>query len=276
MSFAPVLVRVIDAGPAMVGLMRMAVGTAGLVALLAWRRRRREAPVSGRAVAWAAGGGLLLAIDLFLWHQGIGIIGVGPATVLVNTQVFWVAALSRVLLGEPLSPWVALCAVGAVAGVALLSGADLTAAALDPRGVALSLGASASYAGYLFCLRQSLRREGALDTVANLAVVTAAAAVGLAVVAAGHGEPWPMPDWHNIAGVLGLGLVVHIGAWLLISRGLPHLPSARGALTLLIQPALATVWGVLLFAEGMGPARGGGVALTLASVYLANRVMGRG
>ena len=44
----------------------------------------------------------------------------------------------------------------------------------------------------------------------------------------------------------------------------------RGGLILLLQPALATVWGALIFGEKLEPSQIVGVLITLGAVYLGS------
>src|SRR5439155_609619 len=66
------------------------------VGLAARRGDRRAA-----AERWLAfAGGLILAVDLNLWHESIALVGAGLGTVIANVQVVFVAIAAWLLYGE--------------------------------------------------------------------------------------------------------------------------------------------------------------------------------
>ena len=65
--------------------------------------------------------GVVFAMDLIVWHKSILDVGAGVATLLANTQVFWVAIVSAGLLGEKLPRKFWLCGLVALLGVAALT-----------------------------------------------------------------------------------------------------------------------------------------------------------
>ena len=63
----------------------------------------------------------------------------------------------------------------------------------------------------------------------------------------------------------GLSQVV---GWLLITNALPGIRASLSGLILLLQPALAFVWDVLLFQRPTTAVNWLGVGLTMAAIYL--------
>src|SRR3954469_16176073 len=119
-SFSAVFVRLAAVSPVTATFFRAAYALP-LLALL-WlahggrdRRTRRA-----RWIAFASG--VVLAVDLDLWHESIALVGAGLSTVIANTQVIFVAAAARVLFRERLSAlrWTMIVVV--LGGVALTSG----------------------------------------------------------------------------------------------------------------------------------------------------------
>ena len=56
--------------------------------------------------------------------------------------------------------------------------------------------------------------------------------------------------------------------WVLISSGLPGLAASRAGLLLLLQPTLAFVWDLVLFARPTSPIELLGAVMTLVAIYL--------
>src|SRR5712691_11006425 len=100
-SFSAVFVRLAAVSPVTATFFRALYALPVLA--IAWflqrstdRRARRE--------RWLAfGSGLVLAIDLDLWHESIALVGAGLSTVIANVQVVFVAAAAWILYGEKVS-----------------------------------------------------------------------------------------------------------------------------------------------------------------------------
>ena len=184
-SVTALFVKLISLGPTAIGAYRCLFAA---VALGVWvaMPRRAAGPVgpsgaSRRAIACAVGAGACYAADLYVWHQSILLSGTGLATLLANTQVFWVAVLSALLLGERLSWRLAVCAALALLGVVLLAIPGLAANPVHLQGIGLGLATGVFYAGYYLCLRASQREPRRLSLAANLGVTCVVAALLLGV-----------------------------------------------------------------------------------------------
>ena len=71
-----------------------------VLALLAWRERRRYGPRAAGQQRLALIAGLFFAADLIFWHQAIADVGAGLATVLGNLQVVIVPFAAWAVLAE--------------------------------------------------------------------------------------------------------------------------------------------------------------------------------
>ncbi len=275
LSFAAVLVKWISLGPASIGVYRTAFAAIALLALTPLAGAGvlgKPGAARTRGLMWAFASGLFFAADLFVWHRAIVMAGSGIATLLAHTQVFWVAVVSALLLGERLRPAFALAVLVALAGVVLVSLPGIGVNKLHLEGVGLGLATGVFYSGYILTLRESLRGEGLVGVAPNLAVSSATCATALTLAAFITAEHIAWPGAADLALLIALALGVQVGSWLLISRGMPHLPATSSSVLLLLQPMLATVWGVLFFAEPLGWVGGLGVGVTLAGVYAAQRL----
>ncbi len=266
-------VKWIALGPAGIGAWRCALGALAL-APWAWMSVRpgpdgQVPKVSRRAVGYAAIAGVAFAGDLFVWHKSIVYSGTGLATLLANTQVFWVALLSAALLGERLTRRLGVCAALALAGTAMLAAPGIGRSPVHMQGVLLGLLTGVFYAIYYMALRAAQRGEGPLGTGGAVFVSSLTATLCLVVAALANGESLQITRASDLGLLAILGVVAHAGGWALISRGMPHVPAASGSLLLLLQPVLATLWGVLVFTEPFGPMEAGGTALSLGAIYAA-------
>ena len=270
-SFAAPLVKAIELGPSAIGAYRTGIAAfiLGLISLLHPGSRVRLTPGWQRPVLWSVLAGVAFGLDLFIWHRSIILTGAGLATLLANTQVFWVAIVSAVVLSETLTLRFVLCSLGAVMGIALLTVPGLLGETLSGLGTAYGLGAAVFYALYILCLRASQQHPSALPIVPNLAIASASSAFVLVVGAAATNEAIVIPSPSTMGLLIALALVVQISGWLFISRAMPHLPARISSLIILLQPVLATVWGIIFFDEALTSLDALGGLMTLLAIYAA-------
>lgn len=215
--------------------------------------------------------GIFFAIDLALWHKSILLTGAGIATVLANTQIFFVLGFAAARLRERIGwPHVVLAAL-AFGGVAMIGSSAWSEGQVDAgflRGVVLGFGTGVAYAGYLLSFR-ALRPAGWLEAFYNLGWVSlfcGLALCGFAVFEGSMSLPVGLQDWLL---VLGLVFLCQIAGWLLISWGSARLPASQASSLLLMQPVSACVLGVVWLGERWTPLQTWGCLLTLAAVLSA-------
>jgi drug/metabolite transporter (DMT)-like permease len=262
-SFSAVFVRLAAVSPVTATFFRAAYALPVLVVL--WiagragdRRTRRE-----RGLALLSG--LVLAIDLDLWHESIILVGAGLSTVIANTQVVFVAAAARFLYGERLPP-ARIVLIGVVlGGVGLTSGlgrADAYGAA-PVLGVVLGLLAGVSYSGFLLIFREANRTQSRVGPLLDSTVGTAIGALASTFIDP-HFTLLPAADAQRWLVLLAINSQV-IG-WLLIGAAMPKLPAIETSVLLVGQPVITVLWGVLFFGERLSAWQWTGAAIVLIGV----------
>ena len=263
-SFSAIFVRLADVSPTTAAFFRAAYAIP--VLFLLWRLVHGQDYRSNESRAAAFASGLFLAMDLASWHQSIGLIGAGLATVLANVQVVFVGVVAWAIYRER-PTGLALFTIPAVfGGVALMSGLGRPDAYGDDplRGVVFGLLSAVAYALFLLVFRASNR--GLAPSAGPLLDATVGTAVGslfLGLFDPGFdlGISWPAHGW-----LLALALVVQTGGWLFIAAALPRLPALETSVMLLFQPMATVLWGTLIFAEQLSVLQWAGVALVLGGV----------
>lgn len=270
-SFAPVFVRLTPVGPTDSAFYRTLFG--GLM-LAAWVLASR-APVerrSGLALAALIAAGVLFAADLAVWHRSILYVGPGLATLLGNFQVFLLAFVGILFFREK-ARWELLLAIPmAVIGLGMIVGFEW--ASLDDqyrRGIVFGLLTAVFYAAYILALRRARAESPAGSIVSDLMIVSLVSAGFLFAGAGLGGEAISIPDPRSAWLLAGYALVAQVVGWLLISGSLPHVPASRVGLILLLQPTLAFLWDVLIFARPFGPREAAGAALAIIAIGLGSR-----
>jgi len=264
-AFSAILVRQASVHPVTAAMYRCAYAVP-VLAVLAWRERRRFGPRAPGQQRLAVLAGVFFAADLIFWHEAIENVGAGLATVLGNLQVVVVPFAAWAVLHERPGRRILTALPLTLAGVVLISGVlEAGAYGEDPaRGVLFGILTGVSYAGFLLVLRhgnEDLRRPAGplLDATLVAALVSLAVAFLLGV---DDLEPaWPSAAW-----LVVLALSSQVVGWLLISVSLPRLPAALTSMILTIQPVGSVVLGIVLLGEAPSGVQLAGAALILSGL----------
>jgi drug/metabolite transporter (DMT)-like permease len=272
-SAAPILVKALSQqglGPTVIAMWRCLLG-ALFVGTLA-RLLRIGLTVPRTVMGLLVLAGLAFALDLWVWHRSIVLAGAGMATILASTQVFLTAILSALFFRESLTARFLITATGAMIGVTLLVGvgSDVRFTPDYLYGIRYGLATFLFSSVFLVTLRTAGRRSRDLSGLVTLTWFSLYAAVFLLGTVAMETEPALPRGWVAWLLVVTLALFAQSLGWWTISRSLPRVEGAVGGLVLLLQPALATIWGALLFGETLLPLQILGVLITLGAVYLGS------
>lgn len=271
-----------DADPLSLGAARILIGGGALAAVaLALQLAGRRDDATGTSVAPTSGGpGPRLAPVLAVLVGAAGVLAYQPAffagTAANGVAVGTVVALGSapVLTGAldwairrrfPGRVWI-VATVLAIAGVAVLAAATGTgAAAVDPTGIAASVGAGVSYAVYTLA-GKSLLDRGWTAAAGMGAMFGAAALVSLPVLLLTD-VTWILAPG-GLAMALWLGLVTTTAAYLLFGAGLKRLTPATVSTLTLAEPLTATLLGVLVLREQLPPSAVAGLAVLASGIVI--------
>lgn len=249
LGFAAVLVRWAVAGGATdvtVGFYRMALALPGI-----WLLARREGGLGdGPGRLWALAAGATFFLDLWGWHAAMRHTSAANATLLVGgLSPIWVALFSVLVfrLRFRVLGWLGQAAgLGGALVLALARGAKVG----DGLGEGIALAASFAYASYTLVLgraRRTLKAPQALFWT-SLACLACFAVAGLL-----RGDPFSGFTARAWLSLVGLGLVIQLLAWWLISWGLGHVDAALGAIGLQAQQVATIVLAWPLLGETPRP-----------------------
>lgn len=266
-SLTAVFTKLADASTATVVFYRCLFALAPL-ALLAYAEIRRNGAPARRTVALHLLGGVFLGLDFALWTQSIAMVGAGIATILNNVQVLVVPLLAWALFRERIPGRFVLAVPVMFAGIALAGGVlggDATAGSSPLVGTLLGLASGVAFAGYIILIGRTGRATGG---GANTQVLASTVTAG--IVGTGFGTAWGgidlAPGWGVIGWLAALALVGQVLGWVLLGASLPKLPSQIGASMLLLQPALAVVFAMVLLGERPTAAQLAGCVVVVAAV----------
>jgi drug/metabolite transporter (DMT)-like permease len=271
-AFSPILAKLaVDFGR--IGPIAAAFWRVALAAPVFWvvLRLTRHGPVVGQGRdAWTVLWplllpGVFLGIDLALWHWSFQFTPVANATVLANFSAVLMVVIGWLWFRERPTLLLILGGVIGLFGVIWLTLGTATPAvsAVAPTsfGDALALGAACFYAGYLLTIKNVRARFGVAPV---MMLSSAATALVLLIPAALSPRAFFPTSWAGWLPVLGLALVCHCLGQGLIAFALQRLSAGFSAVTLLIQPVAAGLWGWVILGQALtaGQMLAGGVVLT--------------
>jgi drug/metabolite transporter (DMT)-like permease len=270
-SFAPVFVMLLGIdrmSPTSIGFWRTFLGAIFLFGLTLIRGQTVR--VNMTIIRWAILAGFLFSVDLYFWHWSIVYSGAGIATILANTQVFATAILGYFIFRQKLSLKFFIAAVSAMAGVALLVGlgSKIELSENYITGVMFGLITGLAYANYLVTLKYAGQKEKLPDFITFMAWVSLFTSVFLAGATIVESDSVIPPDVYSIVILVMLAIVAQTIGWWAISTGLSTVEASRAGLIILLQPVLATIWGILFFAEEFTPVQLFGALITLSAIYI--------
>jgi len=265
-SVTTILIARADAEPFLIGAARMWV--AALVLVTGAKLIGAGPTRAARALPHCLAMGACMAIYQAAYFSAVALTGIAvTALIAICSAPLMIATLAAAALGERLTRRTGTALVLGVIGTALLIATPPTTTAPAPRfliGVALALAAGLAYAVYVVIAKAAVAQANSL---AVTAVTFAAAAVltlpflawtHAPLTQAAQGWPW----------LLYLGAIATAGAYALYTLGLRHVPASVAGVVTLLEPLTATLLGVWMFAERLGPAGLVGALLLFAAIWL--------
>ena len=269
-SLSAVFVRWSTAPSLVLALYRMAFSVV-LVAPAAWRRRKELAALSGRTRLLCLASGGALGLHFATFFQAVKTTSIASAAVLVDMEVLFVALATVAVFRKklPLAAWLAMALAfgGAVVMALADSGGGNNALSGDLLAVL-----SAMLIGIYTLIGSVCRRT--MTTTAYTCLVYTAALGTLLALALASGTPLTGYGAENLATALAMAVFCTLLGHSVFSWGLKYLSPAFISTVKLLEPAFASMWGLLLFAERPGLLTMLGGAVIICGIALYGRTGG--
>jgi drug/metabolite transporter (DMT)-like permease len=274
-AFAPIFVRLSETGPTASAFWRTALA---VPFLWGWALSTpRAAGDGGRTLAAPMLlAGLFFAGDLAVWHFSILFTSVANSTLLANLAPIFVTVGAWALFGQRVTRTFLAGMAIAMAGAFVLVGPSFEV--WDPRGPAqggrqllgdaLGVVTAVFYGAYMLAVKHL---RAARSTAHVMAVSTTVTAAVLLPLAAASGETMVPATAAGWATLFGLALVCQSAGQSLIAYAMAHLPASFSSVSLLLQPAMATLYAWALLGERAGLAQLAGGAVILLGIWLARK-----
>ena len=261
---SPIWVALAGVSPATATFYRCAYAIPAL--LIIWFVGRKRDTRSPRARLMAFASGIVLAVDLTMWHYSIDLIGAGLSTVLANIQVVFVGVLAWLFHRERPTRVAFQMIPVILVGATLISGLaqDDAYGKAPVAGAIFGVTSGLLYASFMLILRASNR------ILAPPAGPLLESSVGGAITALALGPLLPGFDlnvtWPSHGYLAALALGSQVVGWLFITYVLPRLAALETSLLLLLQPMFAVAVAALWLGERISALQGFGIFLVIGGV----------
>ena len=233
------------ASPVMIAFGRMLI-SALLLLIPALRSGQLQqvlrAPKKQLGLACAAG--FLLALHYTAWMTSLSFASTFVSTALVCTQPLFVAALSGILLHEPIKREAIPGAIVAIIGAALIALLSMSGEHGSLLGDMLALVGAVFIAGHWLCGRAARRNLPAIGYMTFVYFVTALCLLGFSPFLGGF-----KVTVSSMGGILVLALACTLGGHALMTYLLGYVSADVVSFALLGEPIGAAIWALVLFRE---------------------------
>jgi drug/metabolite transporter (DMT)-like permease len=266
-AFAPIFVRVAETGPTASAFWRTALA---LPFLWGWAAATPRAAGSHGSVLATPMllAGLFFAGDLAVWHFSILFTSVANSTLLANLAPIFVTVGAWVLFGQRVTRTFLAGMAIAMTGAFVLVGPSFGAEGRQLLGDALGVVTAVFYGAYMLAVKHLREARSTAQIMAVSTTVTAAILLPLALASGETMFPATTAGW---ATLFGLALVCQTVGQSLIAYAMAHLPASFSAVSLLLQPAMATLYAWAILGERAGAIQFAGGAVILAGIWLARK-----
>ena len=197
-----------------------------------------------RQLGLACAAALLLALHYTAWMTSMSFSSTFVATALVCTQPLFVAALSGILLHEPIKREAIPGAIVAIIGAAAIGLLSMGGEQGSLLGDALALVGAIFIAGHWLCGRAARKNLPAIGYMTFVYCVTAFCLLLISPFTGGFQVTLP-----SLGGIVVLAVVCTLGGHALMTYLLGFVSADVVSFALLGEPIGAAVWALLLFGE---------------------------
>lgn len=245
-SFSAIFVRLSSAPSMVLVFYRVLLATLLLLPIITMKYRNEIKKLNFRTLLLPMISGVFLGLHFTVYFESLKFTSIASAVVLVDTEVFFVAAVMIILFKEKISvkEWLGIAATFAgsiiVTAVGFGSGSNMLLGDL------LALTGAALMAVYTLIGKQCRKT---MTTMVYTFFVYASAALTLFVLVLLRGISFTGYDSKNYWIALGLAVVCTLGGHSVYSWGLKYEKASFISTVKLLEPVFASVLGLIIFAE---------------------------
>jgi len=237
---------------------------ATLVVWLVLGARGRLHPLRGRALAVGVALGAVgyaAMSGLFFW--GLTFMTAGLVGIVLYTYPVFVVGAAALRLDEAVTRRTVGALGAALAGVALVTGADPAGA--DPRGIAVVLAAAVVYAGYITASRSALATVDPQVLTAHVLPGAAASYLAFGTATGRLAAPATGYEWALVVAIAVVATALPIFTFF---AGLRRIGASKASIVSTAEPVVTLLLGAAALGEPITPVTVVGGALVLGGVVL--------
>jgi drug/metabolite transporter (DMT)-like permease len=243
-SWAAILIRLSHSEPTTIAFFRMFF-SAVMVSLAVplrkggWFAKKSDFWISALA-------GIFLGFHFYLWIASLKFTSISSSVVLVTTQPVFVAVFGLIFLKEGIGKIGVTAIILAICGSLLIARGDLAIDSVHLKGDILALAGALAAGLYLFIGRFVRPRVDLVPYVVTVYGISAVTILILGIISGSLHAPAAGSDY-LIFFLLAFGPTI-LGHNL-YNFALRHLPAFPVGMSILGEPVLATIWGMIIFGE---------------------------
>lgn len=262
-----ILVKFANVSGLVSGFYRLGIASLALLPVWVYKKEEKGFP-ERKTLILIIFGGILFGIDIALWNTSILMTTAAKATLLSNSSPIWVALGAAVLFKEKLTKkyWLGLAL--ALVGMSIIVGINQMHKEALSAGDLLAFATSFMYAGVMLTTQKARAR---VNTLTFSALYTTTAALALYPIALLTGQELTGFSAQTWWALIGLGLGPQVIGWLLINYAVGYLRASHVSVSLLGQPVVTAILGVLILSEPLTANQIAGGGLALMGIYLVNQ-----
>jgi drug/metabolite transporter (DMT)-like permease len=267
-SWAAILIKLSTSEPTTIAFYRMFFSTIMVAFAIPfykgkWFHNRKDFLISLLS-------GLLLGFHFYTWVAGLKVTSISSSVVLVTTQPIFVAILGYLILREKVGLYGIIAIFLGLVGSFLVARGDLNIDPAHLKGDILSL-LGAMFAGSYLFLGRFVRRR--VDLIPYVVTVYGASSLILLILGLSFGSFAPPARSLDYLIFFLMALGPTILGHNLYNYALRHLPAFPVGISILGEPVLATIWGLIIFGEKpLFTTLLGGLIIILAIVIVMARM----
>lgn len=192
------------------------------------------------------------------------------AALLLYTAPAFVMLLSLLFFGERFTLLKGIALVATFIGCGFVTGALTGELKLSPIGLLYGLGSGFGYALYSIFSKFALKKYSSFTISAFTFYIALVGSLPLADFSHCNAV-W---GWNTVIGALGLGLVCAVFPYVLYTQGLQYVEAGQASILATIEPCVAAIVGVLVFAEPLSWDKLLGIVLVVGAVAALNLPQG--
>jgi drug/metabolite transporter (DMT)-like permease len=245
-SWAAIIIRACNAPATTIAFYRMFFSALIILPFALTIYRPRFGEFSTRTLALTILSGILLGWHFYFWVASLDYTTISASVVLVTTQPVFVAILAKIFLNERIGLRGSIAILLAIIGSALIAGFDFGVKKDYLVGDLLALAGAVMAGTYLF-IGRAVRPT--VSTFPYIFTVYSISALTLGSILLVSGNLFELYPSFNYFYFILLAAIPTLIGHSLYNYTLKHVAAHKVGISIIGEPVLATIWGILIFKE---------------------------